>query len=628
MLSVLSQTKPYKILLRGNIKLSVLISLIVPMLLALLFFAAGCSKKEGPMAKVGTEYITADDFGDAMIKRYRNAEFAALRTLEDRQTIVRTLVDNKLKLLDAYSMGLDQDSTIQAAAEDSRKMAAIQELYQVVIMDRVIPEEAVREQFEKMGEEIKARHILFRTIPDLTDNEREDVVKRAEDVLAKLKAGADFDSLARAVSEDGTTSQSGGDLGYFSWGRMVDEFQEAVFALEIGEMSDIVESSYGYHIILLEDRRPSQSRKSYEEEKENIYQVMRRTYQDELTKSAEEYLENIKEENELKFEYANIQKILDKVSDPSVPRNNSFFADFSEDEKNWIVATLIDDTIRVTDLDAEIAKTGPPRWRDQKSIIQTVERMVLPDFLAAHAAKEGLMKSDDVEKAYLTTLEIEMTRRVEKIKIDENIDLSDSTLLAYYNDHIADFMTDSTVEVQEIYIVLDEEQDKDLDYAKKIEKRALRGENFTRLVKKYSDRKSTLAKDGKIGPITSRQYGTIGKEAFSLERGEVSGLLKMGRRGYSIIKLLEKTLAVPKPFDEAKAQVERQVMTNRSDILRKAWLEELEKRYPVTIYDNRLMSVLPPPEKEEEQAETTTPTPEVKEPEVKTIPMKKKGEGN
>ncbi|TKJ41860.1 hypothetical protein CEE37_04640 [candidate division LCP-89 bacterium B3_LCP] len=605
------------------------ISVLVPVLLAIIILFAGCGKKEGKIAKVGSEYIYADEFKDAMIKLYRNVEFASLRELEDRRTLARNIADNKLKALDAYSMGLDQDSTIVASAEESRKQAAIQELYRVAIMEKVVPPEAVREHYDKMGEEIKARHMLFRTIPDLEESEIEEVLANANKAMEALKNGADFDSLAREVSEDGTTSQNGGDLGWFSWGRMVDEFQGAAFALEIGEISELIKSSYGYHIILLEGRRESQSRKDFDEEKDNIMQTMRRTFQDELTKAAEMYLEEIKEGKELSYNYANIQKILDKVSDPSVPRNNSYFADFAEDEKAWVVATLVGDTITVSDLDEQIAKIGrPPQWRDQKSIIQLVERMVLPDFLADHAEELGLYKSESVKKNYKSSLEIAMIRRVEEIKIEEKIEVNDTTMLEYYNDNLQDFMTDSTVEIQEIYVVIDEEKGKDKKYADKIAKRAKRGENFTSLVKKYSDRKSTTSKNGKIGPITSRQYGAIGRHSFKMEKGEISDPIKMGRNGYSIVKLLKKTPSVPKEFDVAKPQVERQLRQTKEEKLREEWMAELEKRYPVTIYDDQLMKVLPKPEKDQE-AVAETPKPKAPEPKMKQIPIKpKKGEGN
>lgn len=608
-----------------NMGKSKIVPFLAPILMALLFFGAGCGKREGIVAKVGSMVITADEFKDVMIKRYRNEEFASRRNIEDRKSVLRNIIDNKLKLQDAYQLGLDKDSTVLATANEAQKMASIQELYRVAIMDAVIPETEIREQYDKMGEEIRTRHILFRTLVDLEEHEKKQVWEKAEDAMKKLKEGADFDSLARAISEDVTTAQNGGDLGYFTWGKMVDEFQKAAFALKVGEMSDIVESSYGLHIIKLEDRRPVKERKSFADEKENILMQLRQAHQDELNKKAEEYLNVLKDKYGLTYDYINIQKILDKVSDPSVPRNNSFFSDFTEEEKQWIVATLKNDTIRVTDLDAEIAKTGrPPQWRDQKSIIQMVERMVMPDFLAENAKERGLTKTEAAKKAYRESFESEMIMRAEKIQVDEKMDMSDSTLMAYYNGHLEEFMTDSTVEVQEIFIMVDEEKGHDKAYADRIAKRAKSGENFTKLVQKYSDRKSTLNKNGKIGPINSRQYGAIGKGAFSLKIGEIAGPVEMGKNGFSIYKLLDKTPAKVRPFEESKPQVERQVSMAQGEELRTTWMERLEKRYPITIYDNRLMKVLPPPEIAEEdssQVKETMPTKELKVKEV--IPIDK-----
>ena len=84
---------------------------------------------------------------------------------------------------------------------------------------------------------------------------REEVRKRAEDVLAQIKNGADFSEMAKKYSEDGTASK-GGDLGYFGKGEMVPQFEAAAFSLKKGEISpDVVESPYGYHIIKVDDRR-------------------------------------------------------------------------------------------------------------------------------------------------------------------------------------------------------------------------------------------------------------------------------------------------------------------------------------------------------------------------------------
>ncbi|MBU1650870.1 peptidylprolyl isomerase, partial [bacterium] len=568
------------------------------------------------VGKAGKMVITAQEFEETMLKRYRSVEFAEKRSLKDRKELAEQIAENKLKLQDAYAKGIDKDSLVVAKADEVRKQSAIQDLYKVEILDKVIPPEAIQEEYDKTAEEIHAKHILFKSYTDMEPNELEVLKERAEKCYALLQDGADFDSLAKNMSEDVTTAQQGGDLGYFTWGKMVDEFQETAFKLKPGEMSDIVQSSYGFHIIKLLDRRPSETRQPFEEAEENIRMGLRRKFTDELNKGAEDYLAGLKEDAGLKFNYNRIQNILDKVSDPDVPRNNSYFANFSAEEKQWSIAWMGTDTIRVSDLEVEIAKTGrPPQWRDQKAIIQMIDRMVLPDLLSDRAEKIGLYKSKTVREAYKLTLEMEMMRRIEVIEVDEKITLDEDVLKEYYNSHHADFMTDSTVEVQEIYVLVDEEKGKDRDYAQKLAVRARKGEDFTTLVKKYSERKSALGRDGKIGPITSRQYGAMGQEAFKLEIGETSDPIKMGRRGWSVIKLLDKSPARLKDYEESKAQVERLARNSQSDELKTAWMDGLKKRYPITIYDDRLMTVLPIPEGA--AADTT------KQPEMKTIPISK-----
>jgi parvulin-like peptidyl-prolyl isomerase len=597
---------------------------LAPVGLAFILLAGGCGQKDGIVAKVGSRSILTTEFKEEMIKRYRTEDFAAQRSLDERKEILKLMAEQKMRILDAYRLGLDKDSTVLKGADDARQQAAIQELYKVEIMDKVIPATEVRAQYDKMGEEIKASHILIKSPMDTTAEALEPVKAKADSLYKLATSGASFDSLAKQNSEDVTSAQNGGDLGYFGWGRMVDEFQEAAFTLRPGQISQPVKSSYGYHIIKLVDRRPNASRKSFEEEQENIMMNLRRKYSKELQKMAEDYLNKLKEENKLSFNYANIQKILDKVSDPSVPRNNDYFANFSEEERAWEVATVKDSSITVADLQAELVKTGQnPQWRDQKAITTMVERMTIPKFLAERAKESGLYESKSIRKVYESTLETQMAQRVEAKQVQDKMDLSDAALLAYYQSHLDEFKTDSTVEVQEIYVNKDVAADHDLAMAQRIAGRARGGENFTNLVKKYTDRKSSLPRDGRIGPITSRQYGEMGRRAFSMKINEISDPIPMGTRAYSIIKLLDKTEPHLKSFEEAKSQVERSARMKQTDSLRTAWIEEMKQRYTETIFEDRLMSALPP--KAGAKDTTATTAPGVREPEMKMqqIPISK-----
>jgi len=119
-------------------------------------------------------------------------------------------------------------------------------------------------------EKIRARHILFAVPAGADEAAVEKVKTEAEQALAGLRAGADFAALASQRSDDPGSKSQGGDLGFFGRGQMVPPFDEAAFALqEPGQLSDLVRTTYGFHIIRLEERQPATSR-SYDEVSEEL----------------------------------------------------------------------------------------------------------------------------------------------------------------------------------------------------------------------------------------------------------------------------------------------------------------------------------------------------------------------
>lgn len=104
------------------------------------------------------------------------------------------------------------------------------------------------------GAEVRARHILLQFPGDATPQQRDSVRRAAEAIRAQAAGGADFAALAQQHGQDGT-KERGGDLGYFGKGAMVPAFENAAFALQPGQISPVVETPFGYHVIKLEDRR-------------------------------------------------------------------------------------------------------------------------------------------------------------------------------------------------------------------------------------------------------------------------------------------------------------------------------------------------------------------------------------
>ncbi|MFQ5793210.1 MAG: peptidyl-prolyl cis-trans isomerase, partial [Acidobacteriota bacterium] len=131
-------------------------------------------------------------------------------------------------------------------------------------------------------EQVQASHILFKTEADNDDEVR----ARAERVLAQVRAGGDFAELAREHSED-TSAERGGDLGSFGRGEMVPEFEEVAFSLEEGDVSDLVKTAYGYHIIKVTGHQPPLTRPLESVKEEIRSQLAREKARDKMEEAVE-----------------------------------------------------------------------------------------------------------------------------------------------------------------------------------------------------------------------------------------------------------------------------------------------------------------------------------------------------
>ena len=126
----------------------------------------------------------------------------------------------------------------------------------VIQPDTAIAEDELRRRFaaQAPGASVRARHILLMPPEQATDEQRDSVRAAVADLLRRVRAGESFEALARQYSQDQASSVQGGDLGFFERGAMVAAFDSAAFALDAGQISDIVATPFGYHIIRVEEK--------------------------------------------------------------------------------------------------------------------------------------------------------------------------------------------------------------------------------------------------------------------------------------------------------------------------------------------------------------------------------------
>ncbi len=153
------------------------------------------------------------------------------------------------------------DYTSDSLKEDIRRSITVQNFIEKEIASSItIPEKESREYYSShpeafsQPEQIRARHILILVGEGADEKADQEALNKIKEVQKKLQNGADFEALAKEYSE-GPSAKQGGDLGFFQRGQMVKPFEVAAFALQPGEVSPIVKTQYGYHLIKVTDKR-------------------------------------------------------------------------------------------------------------------------------------------------------------------------------------------------------------------------------------------------------------------------------------------------------------------------------------------------------------------------------------
>lgn len=196
----------------------------------------GIEITEGDLAVAGEEY---------------GAQFGNLPEPQRRAALLSALIEIRLLASQAEEKGL-ADSEAFAKRLEFLRQQALHAAFIEKVVDGAVTEEQVRASYDKQiaeapaVNEVRARHILVKT------------KEEAEAIIKQLEEGGNFEEIAKEKSTDGAAA-NGGDLGYFTSGQMVPEFEKAAFALNPGEHSkEPVETQFGFHVIKVEDKRAKQ----------------------------------------------------------------------------------------------------------------------------------------------------------------------------------------------------------------------------------------------------------------------------------------------------------------------------------------------------------------------------------
>ena len=222
-------------------------------------FLNGCeskpSEKDKILATVGNKSITLYDFKE---KLSRLPSYYHGVAEKNKKTLFDDMIVESLFLEDAIRKGIDKDKEVRDILNEARKKIIIAKFVKTEVDDKIrVSEDEMKKYYEEHKDEFKKPE-LWRASHILVATEGE-----AKEAQAALLSGKSFEDLAKERSIDATASR-GGDVGYFRKGQVVPEFENACFALKVGETSPIIHTQFGYHIIKLTDKKP-ETVQSFEE---------------------------------------------------------------------------------------------------------------------------------------------------------------------------------------------------------------------------------------------------------------------------------------------------------------------------------------------------------------------------
>lgn len=264
----------------------------------------GCTKQKEAksgivVAKVGSETITQNDIA-MELKTLPEQIQGIFKGPEGTAKFVDELVKREILYQEAKKKGLEDNADYKKKVEDFKKITIISTLLEKEVEEKAkVTEEDTKNYYEKHKDEfvansqIRASHILVKS---------EDEAKK---ILEELKKGGNFAKLAKAKSTDPGSAKNGGDLGLFSKGQMVPEFENAAFSAKAGELTGPVKTQFGYHIIKVLEKKEG-TPVEFEKIKKLLTQRLTGEKQKEVFDS---YINNLKGSYKVEVDKAAIAKI-------------------------------------------------------------------------------------------------------------------------------------------------------------------------------------------------------------------------------------------------------------------------------------------------------------------------------
>lgn len=531
----------------------------IALILSLTLALTACSRRNKTLASVGSAKITLGEFEDAYKPPMIPGDSASI--LKGKTDLLDRMIEQKLMVNEAVSLGMDKDPKMLQNLEEIKKNVLLQELYQIEIVKKSQPSDSdVKKYYDKLGKEAKASHILVKT------------EEEAKEIAKALKAGGKFAELAGTKSVDRGSAQNGGALGWFGWGKMVDEFQSAVFSMKPGQISKPIKTAFGYHIIMLDSLRDVPQR-PFEEMKEDIKKQLSYTQPRVM---ANKYISKLKDGAKIKLADNVIKELAAKQA--SSGQQMPLLPQASPEELKKTVLTYNGGSWTVQHLYDIVNRymRGVMDLSQGDRLKEQLEGLIISDILLAKAKSKGLEQNTKVKAQIARTKDNMLAEAYYREDVSGKVILDPEQIKRYYQENKKEFYQPAKAFVYLMTLPDKAQAEETYDLLKK-------GADFSQLAKERSI-DPTKASGGALRWVDNNdpELPEISKMALGLTLNQPTRPFPY-RGSYAIIKVTEKAPAKQRTFEEAQREIEYKLRQTQEEAILNDLLGKLKSKYPIKI---------------------------------------------
>jgi parvulin-like peptidyl-prolyl isomerase len=525
------------------------------------------------LAVIGGKIITVDSF----VRQYKEklVTLGLTDNGETRGQFLQNLVNDEIFIARAKIDRLDKTK------EGRRELLRLQqqELLNAfteknILSSVVITENDLKILFEQLNTKRKVRHLYAAT------------KEEADSLYVALQHGATFESLAEKIFHDPALKNTGGQLGDISVDDMDPTFEQAAFALQVGEVSAPIKTVEGYSIIRVDDiqRNPFITEDEYAKSKERLRAFERKRKYEE---AARNYSTTLKKVLNVQVDDAVIGRLFNMASKNSwqhvmeSQKSSTQSAEVSTIAVKWNGgAWTVNRLITVLSKTAEEQR----KWiRNIENFKEYVTGLVLRNHIIRQAKKEKLDQQELYKKRVEYNFDTYLLNSLEA-KLQKRIAVADDSVAAYYRDNKERFAIPSEVRLSSILL-------EDSVLAGTIQQKIFAGIPFAQLSKEYSVQTITASHGGDMGFFTKKELGKFGDTIFSLRQNAWAGPLYDGGK-FLFLQVTDITPITFRPFDETKEEIITMLRTQAWYRVQKQFAEKFRKKIYCRIFPERILTTV------------------------------------